>query len=199
MSILKVNTIQHANGTNAMTIDSSGNVTAPNNLTITGTTTNTGAITSTGGIYLGGTAAANLLDDYEEGDWTPEIGGITSDPTSISHANDAKYIKIGNICHLWGFIAIQALSGGSGQLRITNLPFVCATWTTSTAINGSGVVPYWSGMPTGSYYITCWAFRGATEARFNRTTTAETNMQNLNITDLDSSCDFRFMLTYPTE
>ena len=24
-----------------------------------------------GGVYLGGTAAANLLDDYEEGTWTP--------------------------------------------------------------------------------------------------------------------------------
>ena len=26
-----------------------------------------------GGVYLGGTGAANLLDDYEEGTWTPEI------------------------------------------------------------------------------------------------------------------------------
>lgn len=36
MSILKVNTIQHANGTEAMTIDSSGNVTTTGNLISTG-------------------------------------------------------------------------------------------------------------------------------------------------------------------
>ena len=35
MSILKVNTIQHANGTEAMTIDSSGNVTTAGNLITT--------------------------------------------------------------------------------------------------------------------------------------------------------------------
>ena len=180
-------------GSTILTVDGSGNLSTPN------TFTSTGAITGTGGIYLGGTGSANLLDDYEEGDWTPEIGGTTANPTSISHANDAKYIKIGNMCHLWGFISIQAISGGSGQLQITNLPFVCATWTTSTAVNGSGVVPYWSGMPTGSHYISCWAFRGATEMRFVRSNTAQTSMQNFNITDLDSSCDLRFMLIYPTE
>jgi hypothetical protein len=26
-----------------------------------------------GGVYLGGTVAANYLDDYEEGTWTPTI------------------------------------------------------------------------------------------------------------------------------
>ena len=28
-----------------------------------------------GGAYLGGTGAANKLDDYEEGTWTPTSGG----------------------------------------------------------------------------------------------------------------------------
>ena len=27
-----------------------------------------------GGVYLGGTGAANKLDDYEEGTWTPTLG-----------------------------------------------------------------------------------------------------------------------------
>ena len=185
-----------AGGTKIATVKSTGlEMASGKDLTLSSTALDASA----SGIYLGGTASANLLDDYEEGDWTPEIGGTTANPTSITHSNDAKYIKIGNMCHLWGFISIQALSGGSGQLEIENLPFACATWTTGTSINGSGVVPYWSGMPSGSYYISCWAFRGSTKARFNRSTTAQTTMQNLNITDLDSTCDFRFMLTYPTE
>ena len=40
-----------------------------------------------GGAYLGGTAAANKLDDYEEGTWTPVIadastGGNTGTATT---------------------------------------------------------------------------------------------------------------------
>lgn len=50
MSILKVNQIQHANGTNAMTIDSSGNLSIPNNATITGTTTFTGNTSHSGNV-----------------------------------------------------------------------------------------------------------------------------------------------------
>lgn len=30
-----------------------------------------GNIEVSGGVYLGGTGAANKLDDYEEGTWTP--------------------------------------------------------------------------------------------------------------------------------
>jgi hypothetical protein len=30
-----------------------------------------------GGVYLGGTGSANYLDDYEEGTWTPGLGGAT--------------------------------------------------------------------------------------------------------------------------
>ena len=34
-----------------------------------------------GGVYLGGTGAANYLDDYEEGTWTPIYSGTNGNPT----------------------------------------------------------------------------------------------------------------------
>ena len=43
------------------------------------------------GIYLGGTGAANHLDDYEEGTWTPVIGSGTAS------FGGAWYIKIGRL------------------------------------------------------------------------------------------------------
>jgi len=56
-----------------------------------------GSIEVSDGIYIGGTAAANKLDDYEEGTWTPSIttaGGTLS----VTYAERAgKYTKIGNI------------------------------------------------------------------------------------------------------
>jgi hypothetical protein len=69
-----------------------------------------------GGVYLGGTGAANKLDDYEEGTWTPAIAGWTG--TAIEGA----YTKIGNTV----FYSMQTgtLTGsGSGTLEITGLPF----------------------------------------------------------------------------
>jgi hypothetical protein len=45
-----------------------------------------------GGVFLGGTGTANKLNDYEEGTWTPVLGGTwTTNPTNIS----AHYTKIG--------------------------------------------------------------------------------------------------------
>ena len=49
-------------------------------------------IRNDGGItFNGDTAAANALDDYEEGDWTPSIG------TGTFASADAHYIKIGRL------------------------------------------------------------------------------------------------------
>jgi hypothetical protein len=47
-----------------------------------------------GGVYLGGTGAANLLDDYEEGTWTVTLSDDSGNdsPTTAT----GNYIKIGN-------------------------------------------------------------------------------------------------------
>jgi hypothetical protein len=34
-----------------------------------------------GGVYLGGTGAANLLEDYETGTWTPVLSKSTTAPS----------------------------------------------------------------------------------------------------------------------
>jgi len=69
------------------------------------------------------TAAANALDDYEEGTWTPAIGGSSGNPTVSYAQQDGKYIKIGRMVKLFGKIRPSSVSGGSGGLQITGLPF----------------------------------------------------------------------------
>jgi hypothetical protein len=72
-----------------------------------------------GGAYLGGTGAANYLDDYEEGTWTPVLKGGT---TIITHTVvRARYIKIGNQVQVSATINVDGT--GSGNIRITGLPF----------------------------------------------------------------------------
>ena len=58
-------------------------------------------ILSSGGItFNGDTAAANALDDYEEGTWTPTLGGSSSNPTvSYSSLRSGTYVKIGKLVY----------------------------------------------------------------------------------------------------
>ena len=74
-----------------------------------------------GGAFLGGTATANKLDDYEEGTWTPVITSTTP-PTVTYSGRHASYTKVGQVV-TWNLsIQWSAVSGGSGTLRVT-LPF----------------------------------------------------------------------------
>lgn len=76
-----------------------------------------------GGVYLGGTGAANKLDDYEEGTFTPVFTGSGSTPT-VTYANQAgAYVKVGNTVTVFLRVVITNLTGGSGFLLVDGLPF----------------------------------------------------------------------------
>lgn len=81
--------------------------------------------TSTG-IVLGATSnvAANTLDDYEEGTWTPAIVNASNTPTF--HVNTGRYTKIGRVCIVqFSQQTNQAptFSTSSDAFKISGLPF----------------------------------------------------------------------------
>ena len=81
---------------------------------------------STGVLFGTDTAAANTLDDYEEGTWTPGIEGGTTAGSYTFTANDT-YTKVGNKVTAWCDLSnITTVSAGSGSTVITGLPFVSA-------------------------------------------------------------------------
>ena len=77
------------------------------------------------GIKLGGTAAANLLDDYEEGTFTPVLTRSSGGAISATYTTqEGNYIKIGSIVYIQIYINISAIaSQGSGYAILTGLPF----------------------------------------------------------------------------
>jgi hypothetical protein len=78
---------------------------------------------SSGGIQFNGdTAAANALDDYEEGTWTPVISDGTNDATMIA-GNGGTYTKIGRQVTLTGYVRTTSIGSVTGDIRIKNLPF----------------------------------------------------------------------------
>jgi hypothetical protein len=76
-----------------------------------------------GGVYLGGTGAANKLDDYEEGTWSIGLtfGGASVGMTILT--NNGAYTKVGNLVTCTGYFALSAKGSSTGDAVITGLPF----------------------------------------------------------------------------
>ena len=90
-------------------------------------------------IKLGGTAAANALDDYEEGTWTPAITGPSGSavPGMAYTTQVGSYTKVGNIVSVR--IALNFTANSGNPLRRVSLPF---TGTGQTGIlAGAGISP----------------------------------------------------------
>jgi hypothetical protein len=81
--------------------------------------------TANGLTFNGDTAAANALDDYEEGTFTPTITASGSNPTVTYSAGNTGgiYTKVGNLVTCSFETRWTALSGGSGNVSISGLPF----------------------------------------------------------------------------
>ena len=87
------------------------------------------------------TPASELLDDYEEGSWTPVLESTSTNPTISSYSKQqGLYTKIGNVVHLFCFIDIAAGNIGgtlTGDGKITGLPFVISNNPSQTDVHGS--------------------------------------------------------------
>jgi len=81
---------------------------------------------------------SELLDDYEEGTWTPVVTGTTTNPTIDYTTQEGVYTRVGRLVIATAFISINTASGGSGSCWIS-LPFAAAASATYT---GSGSVSF---------------------------------------------------------
>jgi hypothetical protein len=128
-----------------------------------------------GNIYLGGTAAANALDDYEEGTYTPVIYYDSVNNHTYSE-QVGTYTKIGNFCH--GYIVITWDEVDSeGQVKFS-LPF------TSSNISGtrtSGYFIYQDGLnlPSGQGSTHLILYGGQNSSQIAAYFTGSTNNSEL--------------------
>jgi hypothetical protein len=93
-------------------------------------------VSSGAGIDFSATAGPNppasgtseLLDDYEEGDWTPAFANIG---TGTYTHQVGRYTKVGNLVTASVHISINVLGTASGSVDITNLPFTASAVSTN--------------------------------------------------------------------
>jgi len=100
-------------------------------------------ILSGGGLtFNGDTAAANALDDYEEGTWTPSVGGNATYTTQVGY-----YVKVGQLVSCYFLIQINAIGSGN-DYQIGGLPY-----TSQSTISTQGSIGFFSGLNANVYWV----------------------------------------------
>jgi hypothetical protein len=140
-----------------------------NNMSIGATTALSGRFTdvtaTTGNVVIGtsgqgidfsatpGTGTSELLADYEEGTWTPSLGGSTT-----YGAQSGTYTKVGRMVFIRGVLVITAIGTGS-TTQISGLPFanasgsVCAVSVGSFFASATAVTSFFAAISNGGSVI----------------------------------------------
>jgi hypothetical protein len=145
MSEIRVDTITEKTSANGVAIDSvtlkDGGATLTDNITFSA---------SGKGVHLGVTSAtaSNLLDDYEEGTWTPTLGDASGNNFTLnsSYSSFGYYTKVGRKVHIHCYIICTAINSASGSCRLSGLPF---TNINNNRAYASGTIGYMNSLNLG--------------------------------------------------
>jgi hypothetical protein len=136
---------------------------------------------------------SELLDDYEEGTWTPSITGSTSNSGQAYTLQEGRYTKIGRLVNVQFHIKFSTEGTFSGALlALSGLPFTVA----STPPAPMGGMLLFGDM--GANYITIGlqVNQGFTNAFLTATTAAATGTGYVGINDLTDTTLLTGQFTY---
>ena len=116
---------------------------------------------------------SELLNDYEEGNWTPVVTAGTGALTSYS--SSGNYTKVGRLVTLTAYILITNNGTGSDYLLVSALPFAVGSVGGSGAVQESGLTGNLTAilLLNGTSTFQMWTYNnnypGGTNARFQLT------------------------------
>ena len=143
-------------GYNGIVIDSAGNSTLSGNISVGGATVTTSGTGITFPATQSASSNANTLDDYEEGTWTPTIGGGY---TGVTYSvQNGRYTKVGRLVTLTCYLQF------SGTFDTTNIIVGSLPFDLSISYGGNaGTVGYWDVTTDGN--LSAW-ISGSTTVQF---------------------------------
>ena len=160
------NLILRTNSVDRVNLDSSGNLLVGTTSAVSGG----GVLQVSNGITFPATQSAssnaNTLDDYEEGTWTPSLGG-----TATYTNQTGTYTKIGRQVTVIFDITVLLLGTGSTEL-ISGLPF------TANSSQNAGSVAYFANLAVNVISITCYVEPTGTRVGFNSSAAASGTATN---------------------
>ena len=157
-------------------------------------------ITTTGITFNGDTAAANALNDYENGTWTPVFAGVSTTGTYTYTEQQGHYIKIGGQVTAWfNLTNIATSSTGSGATRVTGLPFT-SNWVSgfNGEAVGSAIFNDFTGLS--GVAINVQVVDNSTQIVFYKSTGSTNTTSGLSVTTKNSNgADVRGFVTYSVD
>ena len=141
------------------------------------------------------TSAANALDDYEEGDWTPAFKAANNSNNSTTEVVDARYTKIGRKVFVCAYIKLTAHASGTtgGLAHITGLPFT--NMSEYSAIS----VGYFANFVANQILVTGTVQPSSNYIVLRHTTSAAANTTNMDYdNNLQPNSGLIFSVTYQT-
>ena len=183
-------------GANRFTIDTSGNATLTSGNLVIGTAGKGIDFSATSD--SSGTMSSELLDDYEEGTWTPVLtfGGGS---TGITYSNrGGNYTKIGRQVTLNFMIELSSKGSSTGDAVVGGLPYTIADLLSGTVIEASGASSYWNNIEPDLMFL---AFSASTSSnqltpRFQPETGASDAVDSLSNSEFTNSTNFRGSITF---
>jgi hypothetical protein len=115
-----------------------------------------------------GTMTSELLNDYEEGTFTPTVVGSTTAGVGVYSAQVGRYTKIGNLVTVQVYMLWSAHTG-TGNMRFGGLPF---TTSSDVSSNSAVTIGYAHNIAlTAGNILTAYTSTGATFSEANQTPT----------------------------
>ena len=135
------NMLFYTNGSERARINSSGNLQTIGTISVGNATPSTSGAGITFPATVSLSTDANTLDDYEEGTWTPSLGGNTT-----YTARTGTYTKIGNTVRVYLEVTVNLIGTGS-TTTVSGFPF-------SPFGNDAGCVSYFDTLNASVYWLT---------------------------------------------
>lgn len=140
-----------------------------------------------------GTGTSELLDDYEEGTWTPTVTGDGGTNGTLAFTSSGTYTKVGRVVTLNGIVALTNLGSLTGRIGIGGMPFNCDVEVYFGSFGAANI------NPTGSASIGSWSGAISTNrVHFAITLEAAGGMDSLRFTQLTTSTSLWFTISYIT-
>lgn len=138
----------------------------------------------------------NTIDDYEEGTWTPTIGGNTSQSGQVYAIQVGSYVKIGKWVFVNFAVKLSTLGTITGQVQIKGLPFPAANIAN---LNASLSFGYFEQFNTAIYWLTGFCEPNASAAYLRILTSASTALFTVAQANLTANTHLIASMIYPTD
>ena len=115
-------------------------------------------------------ADANTLDDYEEGTWTPVIGGSGGTSGQAYSFQTGWYVKVGRLVLVWFNVALSTLGTVTTSAQLQGLPFTVANVTNQNSYTLTG----WNNLTTSCISVSGFAILNTSFISLFRMTAAGT-------------------------